>query len=170
MTIRPAEHSDCQTICDLIYGLAVYEKLADKAVATPGDIERDLFGPNPVIRVLIAEDERQPVGFALFFRSYSTFLGKPGLYLEDLFVVESHRGKGIGKALLGAVAQVAISEGAGRLEWSVLDWNEPAIGFYKNLGAELMDGWTVCRLEGDKIGAFIGSPSTGQADEVTDAV
>jgi GNAT superfamily N-acetyltransferase len=166
VTIRPAERSDCQTICDLIYGLAIYEKLADKAVATPGDIERDLFGPNPVIRVLIAEDEGEAIGFALFFRSYSTFLGRPGIYLEDLYVREEHRGRGIGKALLGAVAEIAIAEGAGRFEWSVLDWNEPAIGFYKKMGAELMDGWTTCRLEGEKIGAFLRGP----ADEVTDAV
>jgi GNAT superfamily N-acetyltransferase len=151
MTIRPAEITDCQTICDLIYGLAVYEKLADKAIATPADIERDLFGANPVIRVLIAEDESGPLGFALFFRSYSTFLGRPGIYLEDLYVNEKDRGRGIGKALLSAVAQVAISENAGRLEWSVLDWNDPAIGFYKKLGAEMMDGWTTCRLEGGSI-------------------
>ena len=151
MIIRSAELRDCQTICDLIYGLAVYEKLADKAIATPADIERDLFGPNPVIRVLIAEDETGPLGFALFFRSYSTFLGRPGIYLEDLYVNEEHRGRGIGKALLSAVAQVALSENAGRLEWSVLDWNDPAIGFYKKLGAEMMDGWTTCRLEGQGI-------------------
>lgn len=150
MTIRPAEPRDCQTICDLIYKLAVYEQLADKAVASAADLERDLFGPNPVIRVLIAELDG-PVGFALFFRSYSTFLGKSGIYLEDLYVEESVRGQGIGKALLSAVAKLAVAEGAGRLEWSVLDWNDPAIGFYKKLGAEMMDGWTTCRLEGDGI-------------------
>ncbi len=115
-------------------------------VATAADYERDLFGPNPVIRVLIAESN-EPVGYALFFRSYSTFLGRPGIYLEDVYVREAYRGQGIGKALLAAVSQIAVEEGAGRLEWSVLNWNEPAIGFYKRLGAELMDGWTTCRLE-----------------------
>lgn len=151
MTIRPAKPSDCQTIVDLIYELAVYERLAHNAVATEEHIRRDLFGSNPVARVLIAEIEGAAVGFALFFRSYSTFLGRPGIYLEDLFVRESLRGQGIGKALLSEVAQVAVSEGAGRLEWSVLDWNEPAIGFYKSLGATMMDEWTVCRLEGNEI-------------------
>ena len=156
MTIRPAERRDCQTICDLIYELAVYERLAEKAVATARDIERDLFCKNPVIRVLIAEDEDRALGFALFFRSYSTFLGRPGIYLEDLFVHETDRGRGVGKALLSAVAQVAAEEGAGRLEWSVLDWNETAIGFYKKLGAELMDGWTTCRLDVDGIRVLAG--------------
>lgn len=150
MTIRAAEPRDCQTIVDLIYELAVYERLAAKAIATATDIQRDLFGPNPVIRVLIAETD-EPVGFALFFRSYSTFLGRPGIYLEDLYVKESVRGQGVGKALLSSVAQIAMDEGAGRLEWSVLDWNDPAIRFYKRLGAEMMDGWTTCRLEGEAI-------------------
>lgn len=156
MIIRPAEPRDCQTIVDLIYELAIYEKLAEKAVATAADIERDLFGDNPVIRVLIAEEDERALGFALFFRSYSTFLGRPGIYLEDLYVHERDRGRGIGKALLSAVAQVAVAEGAGRFEWSVLDWNEPAIGFYKRLGAEMMDGWTTCRLEGDGIRLLAG--------------
>lgn len=162
MTIRPAEPRDCQTICDLIYELAVYERLAEKAIATAGDIERDLFGPNPVIRVLIAEEGSQVFGFALFFRSYSTFLGRPGIYLEDLYVHESDRGRGIGKALLSAVAQVAADEGAGRLEWAVLDWNQSAIGFYKKLRAEFMDGWTTCRLESDGIRALAGMGSGHQ--------
>jgi GNAT superfamily N-acetyltransferase len=163
VTIRFAERDDCQTICDLIAELAVYEQLAEKAVATPADIERDLFSDNPVIRVLIAEEEGgRPLGFALFFRSYSTFLGRPGIYLEDLFVHEADRGRGIGKALLSAVARIAIEEGAGRFEWSVLDWNEPAIGFYKNLGAEMMDGWTTCRLEGEGIRALAGMGSGHQ--------
>lgn len=156
MTIRPAEPRDCQNICSLIYELAVYERLAEKAIATPGDIERDLFGENPVIRVLIAEEDGRALGFALFFRSYSTFLGRPGVYLEDLFVHEADRRRGVGKALLSAVAQVAADEGAGRLEWSVLDWNETAIGFYKRLGAEFMDGWTTCRLEADGIRVLAG--------------
>ncbi len=156
MTIRPAERSDCAAICELIYNLAVYEQLAEKAVATPDDIERDLFGENPVIRVLIAEEEGAAIGFALFFRSYSTFLGRPGIYLEDLFVQSDHRGKGVGKALLKAVASIAVQEGAGRFEWSVLDWNESAIGFYKKLGAEMMDGWTTCRLEAEAIKTVAG--------------
>lgn len=150
MTIRPAEPRDCQTIVDLIYELAVYERLADKAIATAADIERDLFGENPVIRVLIAEEE-EAVGFALFFRSYSTFLARPGIYLEDLYVKEEYRGSGIGRALLCEVAKIAVAENAGRLEWSVLDWNEPAIGFYKKLGAVMLDDWTTCRLEGAAI-------------------
>lgn len=152
MTIRAAEPRDCQTIVDLIYELAVYERLADKAIATSADIERDLFGANPVIRVLIAETDG-PVGFALFFRSYSTFLARPGIYLEDLYVKEECRGSGVGKALLTEVARIAVAENAGRLEWSVLDWNEPAIGFYKKLGAVMLDDWTTCRLEGASIQA-----------------
>jgi GNAT superfamily N-acetyltransferase len=156
VTIRPAEPTDCQTICDLIKELAIYEKLADKAIATASDIERDLFADNPAIQVLIAESEGEAIGFALFFRSYSTFLGRTGIYLEDLYVKEPFRGKGIGKALLSAVARVAHDQGAGRFEWSVLDWNEPAIGFYKKLGAEMMDGWTTCRLEADGIRELAG--------------
>jgi GNAT superfamily N-acetyltransferase len=157
VTIRFAEPGDCETIVRLIGELAVYEQLADKAIATPADIERDLFGENPVIRVLIAEEaDGRTLGFALFFRSYSTFLGRPGIYLEDLYVHEEDRGRGIGKALLSAVAKIAVEEGAGRFEWSVLDWNEPAIGFYKRLGAEMMDGWTTCRLEGDGIRLLAG--------------
>lgn len=151
MTIRPARPGDGEKIFSLIKGLAIYEQLADDVVSTPQDFERDLFAENPVIRVLIAEDEGIAIGFALFFRSYSTFLGRSGIFLEDIFVNESNRNQGIGKALLSAVAQVAVDEGAGRLEWSVLDWNELAIGFYKKLGARMMDGWTNCRLEGAAI-------------------
>ena len=158
MTIRSAELRDCQTIVDLIYELAVYERLADKAIGSAADIERDLFGENPVIRVLIAEED-EPVGFALFFRSYSTFLARPGIYLEDLYVKEQYRGSGIGKALLAEVAKIAVAENAGRLEWSVLDWNEPAIGFYKKLGAAMLDDWTTCRLEGASILAVANSKS-----------
>lgn len=160
MTIRYAEPRDCQTIVDLIYELAVYERLADKAMATAADIERDLFGANPVIRVLIAETD-EPVGFALLFRSYSTFLERPGIYLEDLYVKEEYRGSGIGKALLTEIAKIAVAENAGRLEWSVLDWNEPAIGFYKKLGAVMLDDWTTCRLEGASIHAVAGMRSSG---------
>lgn len=136
---------------ELIRELAVYEKLEHLMEISAGDLERDLFGENPVIRSIVAERESEVVGYAIFFRSYSTFLGKAGIWLEDLYVKQSERGGGIGKRLLQEVGKIARAEGAGRLEWSVLDWNEPAIGFYRKLGADILGDWRICRLDSDGI-------------------
>jgi GNAT superfamily N-acetyltransferase len=153
MTIRPATVADVPVILRLIQGLAEYERMLDQAVATAGQLEATLFGPRPYAEVVLAEEEEvvagsRPVvvGFALFFHNYSTFRGKPGLYLEDLFVVPEARGRGIGKALLLHLKEIAIARGCGRMEWAVLEWNEPAIGFYRKLGAEIMEDWRLCRI------------------------
>ena len=151
LSIRSAAKGDAQLILNFIRELAVYEKLADAVVASDDDINRALFGDNPKVFALIADWEGQPCGFALYFFNFSTFVGKHGVYLEDLFVRESHRGKGIGKALLSRLARVAKENDCGRLEWSVLDWNAPSIAFYKSLGAVPMDEWTVYRLAGDAL-------------------
>jgi GNAT superfamily N-acetyltransferase len=147
VTIRPARETDVPTILSLVRGLAEYERLADQAVATEDDLRRTLFGPKPSAEVVLAEDERGVAGFALFFHNYSTFRGKPGLYLEDLFVVPERRGEGIGKALLLHLKDIAVERGCGRMEWSVLSWNEPAVGFYRRLGAVVMDDWRICRID-----------------------
>jgi len=145
-TLRPAGPDDAATIVDLIRELAAYEKLEDQARATPDDIRRHLFGDHPAAEVVLAEVDGQTVGFALFFPTFSTFRGQPGLYLEDLFVRPEHRGRGIGKALLAHLAGLAVGRGCGRVEWAVLDWNGPSIRFYLSLGAVPMDDWTVYRL------------------------
>jgi GNAT superfamily N-acetyltransferase len=145
-TIRPATIDDTSTIVSLIRELAVYEKLEAQAKATPDDLARHLFGDRPAAEVIIAEVGGEPVGFALFFGSFSTFRGQPGIYLEDIFVRPEHRGQGIGKALLAKVARIAFDRGCGRLEWSVLDWNQPSIDFYRSQGAIPMDEWTVFRV------------------------
>jgi GNAT superfamily N-acetyltransferase len=150
-TIRFAQADDVETLVTLIKELAAYEKLADEASPSAMALTQHLFGANPVAEALIAENDFLPIGFALFFRNYSTFRARPGVYLEDLFVRPEHRGRGVGKALLGRLAKLAVDRGCARLEWAVLDWNEPAIGFYKGLGARLMTEWTVCRLEGDAL-------------------
>ena len=151
--VRFATESDLDVIGELIRGLAEYERLAHEVAWTREQLRRSLFGPRPYAEVLIAEDDatRQPVGFALFFHNFSTFLGKPGIYLEDLFVRPAHRGKGWGTALLRELAQLAIARDCGRIEWAVLDWNEPAIEFYKSLNATAMDQWTVYRMAGDAL-------------------
>lgn len=149
--IRPAEPDDAATIVTLIRELAVYEKLEHEANATPEDIHRHLFGPRPYAEALMAEVEGVAVGFALYFHTFSTFEGKPSLYLEDLFVRPPFRGRGIGKALFLNLAKRAVDRGCGRFEWAVLDWNEPSIGFYKALGARPMDDWTVYRLDGEAL-------------------
>jgi GNAT superfamily N-acetyltransferase len=144
--IRPAGPEDLDDIVALIRGLADYEKLSD-AVALDEDVLREhLFGPRPYAEVLIADDEDGAAGFALFFHNFSTFLGRPGIYLEDLFVKPDRRGRGHGRALLAELARLAGERGCGRVEWSVLDWNESAIGFYRALGAKPVDGWTVYRM------------------------
>jgi GNAT superfamily N-acetyltransferase len=152
LVIRNATREDLGTILAFIRALAEYEKLLDSVVADEAKLAYTLFdGPRTYAEVLIAEWEGEPAGFALFFHNYSTFLAKPGIYLEDLFVDPALRGKGIGKALLVALAQIAVERDCGRLEWSVLDWNTPSIGFYKSLGAVPMDEWTIFRLTGDAL-------------------
>jgi len=146
--IRQATELDCATILRFITQLAEYEKLAHEVVADEKKLAATLFGDNPSAEVVIAEYDTKPVGFALYFTNYSTFLAQPGIYLEDLFVDITMRGKGFGKALLTHLAKLAVERNCGRLEWSVLDWNQPAIDFYRALGAEPMDGWTVNRLTG----------------------
>ena len=149
--IRPATPNDIPTIARLIRALAEYERLADRVVLKEADLCEHLFGSRPYAEVLLAEEAGSVVGFALFFHNYSTFLAKPGIYLEDLFVEPEHRNKGHGKALLAALARLALERGCGRVEWSVLDWNAPSIAFYKSLGAEPLDEWTVYRLEGEPV-------------------
>ncbi len=147
ITISPAAESDIPTILGLIRELADYEKLSHLVVATPDSLRRDLFGQRPHAEVLIARLDAKAMGYALFFHSYSTFLGKPGIYLEDVYVTPAARGQGIGKALLRAVARVALDRKCGRLEWSVLNWNTPAIEFYQSLGARALDEWTLYRMD-----------------------
>ncbi len=154
--IRPATAADAPAIARLIRALADYERLSHAVTLDEGRLRDHLFGPRPFAEALLAEDAGAVVGYALFFPTYSTFLGRPGLYLEDLFVEPAHRGKGHGKALLAAVARLAVERGCGRLEWSVLDWNEPAICFYRLVGAAPVDGWTVYRLTGDALEAAGG--------------
>ena len=152
--IRPAAPDDVPTILRFIRRLAEYEKLAHAVVATEDLLRAHLFGPRPAAEVLIGELDGRPVGFALFFPNFSTFLAKPGIYLEDLFVLPYARGRGVGRALLTAVAKLAINREAGRLEWAVLDWNAPAIGFYRSAGAVPMDDWTTMRVTGDALRAL----------------
>ncbi|MDQ0468860.1 GNAT family N-acetyltransferase [Labrys wisconsinensis] len=151
LAIRPARPEDAQTVLTLIRGLADYEKLLHEVEATEADIAASLFGPNPRVFCDIAEWDGAAAGFALWFYNYSTFLGRHGLYLEDLFVRPEFRAHGIGKALLAHLARRCLAEGLGRLEWAVLDWNEPAIGFYKRQGAVMRDEWTGCRLSGEAL-------------------
>jgi len=148
LEIATARESDVPTILAFIRELAAFEKLSHEVVAGEDDLRRTLFGPRPYAEVLIARLGGDPVGFALFFHNYSTFLGKPGLYLEDLFVSPAARGRGVGRALLARLARLAVERECGRLEWWVLDWKDDAIGFYRRLGAEPMDEWTVFRLAG----------------------
>jgi GNAT superfamily N-acetyltransferase len=149
--IRPAIEADVPLILRFIKALAEYEKLAHKVVATEELVRRTLFGPRPYAEVLIAEEPEGPVGFALFFHNYSTFLARPGIYLEDLFVIPEARGRGYGKALLARLAQLAIERDCGRVEWAVLDWNTPSIRFYESLGAQMMTDWKIFRLTGEAL-------------------
>ena len=144
--IRPARPADVAELLRLIHELAVYEKLEHMAVGTQNGLHEALFGARPVVEALVAERAGRAVGFALFFTTFSTFLCKPGLYLEDLFVEPAHRGLGIGKALLRALAALARDRGCGRLEWRVLDWNQPSIRFYESLGGSLMKEWVLVRM------------------------
>ncbi|HIA56165.1 MAG TPA: GNAT family N-acetyltransferase [Candidatus Lambdaproteobacteria bacterium] len=149
--IRQAEEDDVPEILVLIKALAEYEHLADEVVATEELLKITLFGINSPAEVQIASNKNQTLGFALYFRTFSTFLGRPGIYLEDLYVRESVRGKGVGEALLRRTAQRAREIGGGRLEWSVLNWNEPAINFYQKMGASSLDEWTMFRVTGNKL-------------------
>ena len=151
VTIVPARRQDVPLILALITGLAEYERLSHEVVATEALLEDSLFGPRPAAEVVIARAGDEAIGFALFFHNYSTFLGRRGIYLEDLFVVPEWRGRGIGRRLLQHLARLAVERGCGRFEWSVLSWNEPAIGFYQKLGAEVMEDWRICRVTGDAL-------------------
>ena len=152
LNIRPATPADAGTIATLVRELAEYEKLLHEARATDEDFRRELTAENPVVRVLIAEWDGEPVGFALYFFNFSTFVGRAGLYLEDLFVRPTMRGKGVGRALLRALARIARDRDCGRMEWAVLDWNEPALRFYQTLEARPMKEWIVHRLTPVEIG------------------
>lgn len=154
LSIRSAREADAGLVLKFIGDLAVYEKLEDQVTATEADLRRDLFGPNPRVFCEIAEWDGQPAGFALWYYTYSTFLGRHGIWLEDLFVDPALRGKGIGKSLMARLAGRCAEEGLGRLEWWVLNWNTPSIDFYKRLGAVMQDEWTVCRLDGAALAAL----------------
>ena len=156
--LRPAVPDDVPVIVSLIGALAEYERLESECRSDPVSLHRHLFGPHPYAEVILAEVEGTAAGFALFFHSYSTFLTKPGIYLEDLFVRPPFRGRGVGRALLGRLAALAVERGCGRLEWSVLKWNEPAIGFYLGLGALPMEEWQVYRVSGEALGRLATSP------------
>ena len=149
--IKPATPSDVPLILTFIRELATYEKLAHEVVATEEDMHTAIFGERPVIEAFIASLDGEAVGYALTFPTFSTFLGKPGLYLEDLYVRPAARGFGVGRKMLEHLARMTVERGWGRLEWSVLDWNEPSIAFYKKMGAKPMDEWTVFRLTGEKL-------------------
>ena len=151
LDIRPASAEDSALLLRLITDLAIYEKAEDSVIATVSDIEQTLFGEDSTTRALICELDGQAVGFAIYFFNYSTWLGKRGLYLEDLFVSPEFRGRGAGKALLVQLAKIAVSNQCGRFEWSVLDWNEPAIKFYQSLGAEPQNEWVSYRLTGQAL-------------------
>ena len=158
--IRAAEPADVPVIADLIRGLARFEKLEDEVKLTEALLAAGLFGPHPYAESVLAEVEGQPVGFALFFHNFSTFLARPGIYLEDLFVLPEHRGLGVGRALLTHLARLAVERGCGRLEWAVLDWNKEAISFYERLGARANSEWTTYRVTGEALDLLArGSPS-----------
>ena len=150
-TLRPATLGDLPVILACIRALADYERLAHECIATEAQLRESLFGERAAAEVVLAFAGDEPAGFALWFQSYSTFLARPGLYLEDLFVYPRYRGRGLGRRLLQHLAQVAVERDYGRVEWSVLDWNVDAIGFYRSIGAELLDDWRRCRLVGDAI-------------------
>jgi GNAT superfamily N-acetyltransferase len=156
-TVRPATAADVPQILTFICALADYERLLDQVVATEDGLREALFGPRPYAEVAIAEDAERPLGFALFFHTFSTFLGQPGIYLEDLFVVPDARGRGVGRALLKHLAALAIARRCGRVEWAVLNWNAPAIRFYESLGARPNGEWTVYRLTGEPLVTLAGN-------------
>lgn len=156
VSFRIAERSDVSVIAELIRGLARFEKLEPEVTMTEERLDKSLFGPRPYAETLLAEDDGKAIGFALFFHNFSTFLGKPGIYLEDLFVVPEQRGRGIGRALLERLARIGVERDCGRLEWAVLDWNRDAIAFYERLGAKPNSEWTIYRLTGEPLRALAG--------------
>ena len=157
VSIRAARESDVAVLHGLIGALADYEKLAEQVVGTAEDLRRELFGARPVIEAVVAWEATSALGFALYFHNYSTFLARRGLYLEDLFVVPEARGRGVGKALIRHCARVAVERGCGRFEWSVLDWNQPAIDFYRSIGAKILPDWRICRIMGEALTRFAAS-------------
>jgi len=154
--IRPARPGDVAAIHRLVRELAEYERSLDQVQATPDDLRRSLFGERPAVFAHVAEHAGEVAGFALWFLNYSTWTGRPGIYLEDLYVTPAVRGHGYGRELLAGLARICVERGYGRLEWAVLDWNEPAIGFYRALGAAAMDEWTVHRVTGPALRALAG--------------
>ena len=163
--IRPARVEDVPVILQLIHDLATYERAPDEVSATEQQLVDVLFGEKPVAEVLLAFEEKSPVGFAVYFFNFSTWLGRAGLYLEDLFIKPEKRGKGYGRALLVELAKIARDRGCGRMEWAVLDWNEPAIKFYRSLGAKPMHEWTVFRLTGEEIAELASAADTATTTE-----
>lgn len=161
LRIRPATPTDVSVLFDLIQALAEYEKLSHAVTGSAEALEEHLFGSKPYVEAILAEYAGQAAGFGLFCHNYSTFLTKPGIYLEDLFIVPEFRRKGIGKAILKYLAQLAIARDCGRLEWSVLDWNEPAIAFYEKIGASVLPDWRICRVTGDSLTQLAASTSSG---------
>lgn len=157
VTIRAATRADAPTILRFVKELATYEREPDAVKATEADFDRVLFGERPYAEAVIAEEDGTPLGFALFFHNFSTWEGKPGVYLEDLYVTPEARGKGVGKLLLANLARIAVDRDCARLEWAVLDWNEPAINFYRSLDAVPMDEWTVNRVTGDALAKLAGT-------------
>jgi GNAT superfamily N-acetyltransferase len=151
LNLRPAQPEDLETLVQLIKQLAKYEKLENAVTGSPDDLHAHLFGNPAYAQAILAEIEGQTVGFALFFHNYSTFLMKPGLYLEDLFVLPAYRRRGIATAILQHLAQLAVKKGCGRFEWSVLDWNQGAIDFYKRMGATVLPDWRICRVTGSAL-------------------
>ena len=154
--ITPATPPDVPLLLALIRALAEYEHLSDQVSATEDRLRESLFGPHPAAEAVIGRLDGQPVAFALFFQTYSTFLGRPGVYLEDIFVKPECRGRGLGEALLRHLARVAVERECGRFEWAVLDWNAPAIGFYRKLGAEVLADWRICRVAGEALARLGG--------------
>jgi GNAT superfamily N-acetyltransferase len=164
--IRRATPDDVPLILAFLRELATYEKLAHEVVATDADMHAALFGERPVVETVIATLDGEPVGYALFFPTFSTFLGKPGLYLEDLYVRPAARGFGVGRSLLEHLARLTVERGWGRLEWAVLDWNEPSIEFYKKMGARPMSEWTVFRLAGERLSSLaLGDRKIGRLED-----
>lgn len=151
LILRPAQPDDIQVLFRLIQALAEYEKLSHAVTGNADALKEHLFGSRPYAEAILAEYAGQAVGFALFFPNYSTFLTQPGIYLEDLFVLPEYRRQGIGKAILSYLAKLASERGCGRLEWSVLDWNEPAIAFYRRMGASVLEDWRICRVTGESL-------------------
>jgi GNAT superfamily N-acetyltransferase len=155
--IEPARPCDTAALLSLIGALAQYERLTHLVVGTEAQLREELFGARPVIEAIVGWEDERPVGFALYFHNFSTFLARRGLYLEDLFVVPEVRGRGYGKALMRHVARIAVERECGRFEWTVLDWNQPAIDFYRSLGAEVLPDWRVCRVTGEALAALGGA-------------